>query len=143
MVIDASVWVSLFRADDVHHGIATSFVEAAIAARAELHVPNLAPAEIAGVFARQTQSTKLATRTVRAALAIPGVQRHGCDDALADQAYMIAARCKLRGADAVYAALAQHLRMPLITFDREILLRTARLVRGATPAEWLQSKDRK
>jgi predicted nucleic acid-binding protein len=63
-----------------------------------------------------------------AVLALPRVQRHPLSDALADRAASLAARCKLRGADAVYVALAEALDQPLITLDQEILDRSARVI---------------
>ena len=47
-------------------------------------------------------------------------------------------RCKLRGADAVYVALAEALEAPLISLDQEILDRSRRLATVQTPERWLQ-----
>jgi predicted nucleic acid-binding protein len=47
-------------------------------------------------------------------------------------------RCRLRGADAVYVALAAMRHLPLITLDAEVLERTPASVECLTPAEWLQ-----
>ena len=141
MIVDASVWVAMFRDNDVHHGASVAFLDAAVAKQADLQIPNLALAEIAGVFARQTGQSRLATRTVRAVLAIPRLQRHGLNDALADRAAALAARCRLRGADAVYVALAEALAETLITLDQEILDRSSVVVRSVTPAAWVQSRS--
>ena len=138
VAVDASVWVAVFRAHDAHHEASMSFLDAAVTAELDLHVPNLALAEIAGVFSRQTGSVRLAARTVRAALDIPRLQRHVLDDDLADQAALLAARWRLRGADAVHVALAKRLNVPLVTLDGEILTRAARTVRVQTPADWLR-----
>jgi predicted nucleic acid-binding protein len=143
MVIDASVWVGVFHAGDVHHEIAVLLLDRAIAQQLDLHLPNLALAEVAGVFARQTGNSAAARRTVGAILSLPGLQRHGFDDELADQACAIAGRCRLRGADAVYVALAAQLRVPLISLDREMLDRAARVVRALTPADWLKLKPQR
>jgi predicted nucleic acid-binding protein len=66
MIVDASVWVAIFRENDVHHGASVAFLDLAVANQRDLNIPNLALAEIAGVFARQTGKARLATRTVRA-----------------------------------------------------------------------------
>jgi predicted nucleic acid-binding protein len=76
--------------------------------------------------------------TTAAFLVLPGLQRHELPDALADRAALMAARCKLRGADAVYVALAEALGAPLISLDQEILDRSRRLVAVKTPGRWLQ-----
>ena len=73
MIVDASVWVAIFRENDVHHGASVAFLDLAVANQQDLNIPNLALAEIAGVFARQTGKARLATRTVRAILALPRV----------------------------------------------------------------------
>jgi predicted nucleic acid-binding protein len=85
MIIDASVWVAIFRENDFHHDASVAFLDLAVSNQQDLNIPNLALAEIAGVFARQTGKARLATRTVRAVLALPRVQRHGLNDALGDR----------------------------------------------------------
>jgi predicted nucleic acid-binding protein len=137
MMVDASVWVAIFRSTDVHHGTSLGFLEAAVATQRDLHIPNLALPEVAGVFARQTGNAPLATRTVRAMLALPRIQRHECTDLLADRAAALASRCSLRGADAVYVSLAESLDVPLISLDQEILERAERVVTAQTPERWL------
>ena len=137
MIVDASVWVAIFRENDVHHGASVAFLDFAVANQQDLNIPNLALAEIAGVFARQTGKARLATRTVRAVLALPRVQRHGLNDALGDRAAALAARCRLRGADAVFVALAEALDQPLITLDREILERSSRIIEAEAPDAWV------
>jgi predicted nucleic acid-binding protein len=141
MIVDASVWVAMFRHNDVHHGASVAFLDLAVSTQQDLHIPNLALAEIAGVFARQTGKARLATRTVRAVLALPRMQRHGLNDALSDRAAALAARCKLRGADAVYVALAEALDEPLISFDQEILDRCVGIVSTVTPVTWVHSQS--
>jgi predicted nucleic acid-binding protein len=141
MIVDASVWVAIFRENDVDHRASIAFLDLAVANRRDLNIPNLALIEIAGVFARQTGKVGLATRTVRAVLALPRVQRHGLNDALGDRAAALAARCKLRGADAVYVALAEALDQPLISLDRDILERSSRIVEAEAPDVWVHRKS--
>jgi predicted nucleic acid-binding protein len=141
MIIDASVWVAIFRENDVHHGGSVSFLDAVVTKQQDLHIPNLALAEIAGVFARQTGKARLATRTVSAVLALPRVQRHALNDALADRAVSLAARCRLRGADAVYVALAEALDQPLITLDQETLDRSSGVIGTSTPSLWVHNQS--
>ena len=140
MIVDASVWVAIFRDHDVHHVESISFLEAAVSRKQDFHVPNLALSEIAGVFARQTGKAALATRTVQAVLALPRVHRHELNDSLADRAAALAARCKLRGADAIYVALAEALDHPLITLDEEVLDRSSRVIGTETPAAWVERR---
>lgn len=49
----------------------------------------------------------------------------------------VAVSCRLRGADAVYVAVAQEFRATMITWDNEVLLRDAAVVPTMTPTDWL------
>ena len=55
-----------------------------------------------------------------------------------ETAAAIAAQQFLRGADAVYAALARQLGTALVTWDNELLERAAAVVPTLTPADWLR-----
>lgn len=50
----------------------------------------------------------------------------------------VAVECMLRGADAIYVALAVHVGVPLITLDKELYRRAPPVARVLTPREWLQ-----
>jgi predicted nucleic acid-binding protein len=134
-------YFSMSADNDVHHGASVAFLELAVANQQDLSIPNLALAEIVGVFARQTGKARLATQTVRAVLALPRVQRHGLSDALGDRAAALAASCKLRGADAVFVVLAEALDQPLITLDREILERSSRVIEVEAPGVWVHRQS--
>jgi predicted nucleic acid-binding protein len=53
----------------------------------------------------------------------------------------LAARCRLRGADAIYVALAEELDQPLVTLDQEILDRSSGVIGTTTPAVWMHSQS--
>jgi predicted nucleic acid-binding protein len=53
-------------------------------------------------------------------LHLSGLRLVASDRRLGKAAAELAASAGLRGADAVYAALAQHLSIPLVTWDEEI-----------------------
>ena len=59
-------------------------------------------------------------------------------DDLATEAATSAAQQRLRGADAVYVALAAQRALTLITLDREMLERTKKSVTSVTPTAWLK-----
>lgn len=63
---------------------------------------------------------------------------HSVSESQGEAAAAIAARQFLRGADAVYAALARRLGTPLVTWDKELLERAAAVVPTLTPAGWLR-----
>jgi predicted nucleic acid-binding protein len=61
------------------------------------------------------------------------------ENILAQQALDIAAMYRLRGSDAVYAAVAQRFACPLVTLDREQHERAANLLKTFTPEELLRT----
>lgn len=89
--------------------------------------------EVAGAIARRTGRPAQAHEAVAQlsqlrTLRLIGLNRH--NSLIAAQ---LAADLQLRGADAVYAATAQSLRLPLITWDQELLDRAGRLIEVRIP----------
>lgn len=70
---------------------------------------------------------------------MPHVQLVTLDDALIDEAAEIAADRALKGADAVYVAVARRHRAILVTLDREQRERAAALVAVMTPTAALSA----
>jgi predicted nucleic acid-binding protein len=89
--------------------------------------------EVAGAVARRTGVPRLARRAIEAVLRVPGLRLVPVDDVLARSAAALAGRLRVRGADAVYLAVAADLRLPLVTWDVERRDRGARLVEVLTP----------
>jgi predicted nucleic acid-binding protein len=69
----------------------------------------------------------------RPSVAVPRLQLMPVDAVLARSAAEAAADHLLRGADALYAAMAHLLGLPLITLDAELRRRAAGLVRVVAP----------
>jgi predicted nucleic acid-binding protein len=63
---------------------------------------------------------------------------HPLTESQGEAAAAIAAQQFLRGADAVYAALARQLGTALVTWDNELLERAAAVAPTFTPADWLR-----
>lgn len=63
----------------------------------------------------------------------PRIHLRDIDRDLGEKAARVASRHRLRGADAVYVALAADLGVPLVTWDQEILARAAGLIDVRTP----------
>ena len=119
MVIDASVWVSSLVADDLHHPASRRWLAEQINEGETLAVPTLALSEVAGAIARRTGSTLLGRQAAQEMLRIPGLRLVALDGDLAREAAELAAEARLRGADAVYAATARALNLPLFTWDQD------------------------
>jgi len=132
-VVDASVWVSRFVPRDPHHAASTRWLAGTTSAEGLLAAPALLLPEVTGPIARVTGSARLAHRAVAQILRIRGVRIVALDRELAHDAARLAADLRLRGADAVYVALAQRLGIPLVTLDGEQLDRGAAVVEVRRP----------
>jgi predicted nucleic acid-binding protein len=133
-VIDASVWVSRLAPVDVHHRASRQWLETHAASGDQFVCPTLVLAEIAGAVARRTGDAHTANEAVAAIERIPALRLLSLDPRLAKTAARLAADYALRGADAVYVAVASELSLPLITFDDEQLTRAKSLITTMMPS---------
>jgi predicted nucleic acid-binding protein len=133
IVVDASVWVSLFVANDSHHSASRSWLAGAVKARELIVAPISLLAEVSGAIARRTGQPELGRKAVEHMMHLPALRLVAVDNRLGRLAASTAADCQLRGADALYVAVAQRLNSPLITWDKEQLTRAAALVVTYTP----------
>ncbi len=133
MVVDASVWVSSLVAGDEHHHASRRWLAERVAAGEPLVVPTLALPEVAGAIARRTGSTQLGQGAAQEMLRTPGLRLVALDAELSAAAADLAAEAQVRGADAVYAATARSLGIPLFTWDLDLEERAARFVRVLHP----------
>jgi predicted nucleic acid-binding protein len=134
MVVDASVIVSRLVPHDTNHEASRHWLTRHIAAGGLVIVPALLLPEVAGAVARRTGRPRLARRAVDAVLRLPELRLVPVDDVLAHTAAGLAGRLRLRGADAIYVAVAAGLSLPLVTWDSEQRERAGRLVEVLTPA---------
>jgi predicted nucleic acid-binding protein len=118
-VIDASVWVSRFIQDDVFYGPTREWFSQIRREAAGMAGPALLLAEFAGATARRTGDRGLARTALALLLTMPRLQLVSVDARLARLSSELAADLGLRGADAVYVALAHTLDVPLVTWDQE------------------------
>jgi predicted nucleic acid-binding protein len=133
-VVDASLWVSQLVPGDAHHRAARRWLDAALAAGGWTPVvPALALPEVAGAVARRTGVPALGEEALAALRAVPGLRVVALDISLGEEAGRVAARLGLRGADAVYVAVAHALGVPLVTLDDELEARAGRFIRVERP----------
>jgi predicted nucleic acid-binding protein len=138
MVLDASVWVASLIKQEQHHAESALLLSRLVRDRRVASVPVLVLAEVAGAIARQSRDTASAETGLRFMRAQAWLSIHPVTESQGETAAAIAARQFLRGADAVYAALARQLGTPLVTWDNELLERAAAVVPVFTPSEWLR-----
>lgn len=132
-VVDASVWLSWLRPSDRHHQATREWIEPRLLAGEVLATPDLAIIEVAGAIARITGRSSLGRRAAAGLMDIPLLDVHPGDQERFALAIAVAADGRLRGADAVYAALAMRLDAPLVTWDEELLDRASARVRAQRP----------
>ncbi len=134
-VVDASVWVSAQDATDPFCKQSRAFLSHAIAMGTALHVPALAKLEIACALARKLRDPGQGERLAASILNAAHAKEQAVNTTLLAKSLAIGTTKCLRGADAVYAATAEHLRCTLVSWDKEHLDRA-----GAwKPNDWLDA----
>ena len=138
IVADASFWVAAFLAQDAHHDQSARLMRRIVTDAIPVYSPTLALVEVAGALARRTGSRTLAESALRYLKGQSWLTLSSLSIAFSEVAVGIAITCSLRGADAVYVALARQESAPLITLDDETLKRSAPAILAMTPGEWLR-----
>ena len=133
--IDAGVWVNSFDQQEVGHEESREFLGLLAEQKTVIYVPTLVLVEVAGAISRSKQDALQAEAFATALSKISNLHLTDLDEKLAEQAQRLAARQKLRGADAVYAAVALQESCTLITTDKEQLTRLGNIVKTQTPVE--------
>lgn len=137
LTVDANVFVSAASPADVFHADSDELLRRIRRLRLPLYCPALLLPETASGIVRPTGNLLAAQMAVISVQAFPSIQLMPLTEARAIAATQTALRCRLRGADAVYVALALELGTTLITWDGEMLMRGAQAVPTLTPTDWL------
>ena len=138
IVADASLWVAAFLARDAHHEQSARLLRRMVTDDIPVSSPTLALVEVAGALARRTGSQALAESAIRYLQRQSWLMLSPLSVAFSEAAARVAITCSLRGADAVYVALARQESAPLITLDEEMLKRSAPAILAMTPGDWLR-----
>lgn len=139
--VDANVFVAAARPPDVHHAVSDRFLERAHDSGAAFICPTIVLPECAAAIARASGDQDEADRVAYSLQRLPHISFVAADLSLARRAARIAAVHRLRGADAVYCAVAEAAGATLITWDGEMLERCPAVVRTMTPAEWVATQQ--
>jgi predicted nucleic acid-binding protein len=127
-VIDASVWVAFFLESDTFHARARKLIHSFARDQGEtIRIPTLALVEVAGTLSRVTRSSILANKSIHVIEAL-GVEVYDLDEPLTKLATELASQLAIKGADAVYVALARDLADSLVTFDKQQSERAAKII---------------
>jgi predicted nucleic acid-binding protein len=135
--IDASVWVNSFDHQEPGHETSRQFLAFLGQETVLIAAPTLVLAEVAGAISRTRKDWEQASTFALALSNLPNLTLINLDSDLAEQSLHLAAKHGLRGADAVYAAVAIKTGFTLISLDREHLTRLTTVITVKTPSDVL------
>jgi predicted nucleic acid-binding protein len=132
--VDASVFLNAFNPYEAGHEDSRQLLALLQEKAIPIIVPTLLLPETSAAIARGRADAGMARQFTAALQRLPHMVWVPLDDTLARQAADIAARCCLRGSDAVYAAVALRFGSTLVTLDQEQRERAAEVIPTRTPA---------
>lgn len=135
--IDASVHINALNPAEDGSTISQACLQQLFEGDFPLLSPTLLVVEVAAAVSRVLADPELALELSSALWALPRQAWVPLDDALAADAARLAAEARLRGADAVYGAVARRFGATLVTRDGQQLSRLQSLVRVQTPEQLL------
>ncbi len=119
VVVDASVWVAALDPKDSFHEESRDFLRRLVRERTPVMVPSLARLEVACAVARKLRDGAKARRLAEAGFEAVSAAVVPLDDLLMAEALDVGTRLLLRGADSVYAAVAERVGADLVSWDEE------------------------
>jgi len=125
VTVDASVFVNAFSPMESGSDHSLEFITRLTQNGTPMIVPTLLLPEIAASVARKQGQTGMGVKLADDIRLLPNIMLVALDESLAQLAAQTAAKYKLRGSDAVYAAVALRFGALLVTLDREQLERLA------------------
>lgn len=138
--VDASVFVNAFNTHERGHAESLRILTAIQEGGDPIIVPTILVTEIASAIARVTDDSAGALRYANAAAALPHVTLVALTNATARRAAELAATYRLRGADAVYLAVARRYATTLVSRDDEQVTRGSRVAVCQTPEQALHDR---
>ena len=135
--IDASVFVNAFMPHELGHEASSAFLRHVRGERITTIVPTLALAEVAATVARIRNDAPGARAFAELIARLPDLALVALGVPLMWESVDVAARYRLRGSDAVYAAVALKHGAVLVTRDSEMRQRLVGIVTVHTPEEAL------
>jgi predicted nucleic acid-binding protein len=133
VTIDASVFVNAFSPTEAGSDNSLEFIEVTRRQGIPVILPVLVLPEISAAIARKQNNTDLALGLVQELRLFSNITFVAVDEILADLAVDITANRRLRGSDAVYAAVALRFGTELVTLDREQLERLPEVIPVRAP----------
>jgi predicted nucleic acid-binding protein len=128
IVLDASVWISSLITSDVHHRVTRDWLVTITGESELLAVPSIFLAEVCGAVTRRTGVRTAGMAALQHILSSTAIQIFSMDLSFGGQAARLASELSLRGADAMYVALAVQTGSPLVSWDFELLARAESVI---------------
>ena len=133
VTVDASVFVSAFTPTEPAYQESRSFMLGVREQSIPIIVPVLVLPEISAALSRGQDKPELGLAFVQELRNFPNTTFIDVDDGIATLAVEVAAKHRLRGSDAVYAAVALRFGTELITLDKEQLVRLPKVLSVRKP----------
>jgi predicted nucleic acid-binding protein len=133
--IDASVHINAIHSTEAGSAASQTFLAHIHLQSLPVFSPTLLLVEVAAAIGRVFNNPEQGTALSQALRLLPGNTWIPLDDGLADEASRLGAEQRLRGADAVYAAVARRYRTTLVTVDRQQIERLSRILDVRRPGE--------
>ncbi|MBI2373902.1 MAG: PIN domain-containing protein [Deltaproteobacteria bacterium] len=133
LTVDANVWIAAFDPHDGFHGASVAFLRTLAARGIAPCGPAFVVIEVGCALARRAKDPDAGAVAQERLLSHPSLHLHPLDEALLSLARGTGPERLLRGADALYAAVAAALGAPLVSWDQELLERAE----ATTPEAWL------
>jgi predicted nucleic acid-binding protein len=137
--IDASVFLNAFNPMENGSEISKEVLRRMQFQAIPIIAPTLLLPETAAAISRGQDNPELGRQFALTLQRLPHLLLIPLDLILAQQALEIASIYRLRGSDAVYAAVAQRFACPLVTLDREQQARVSAVLKAYPPSELLPS----
>jgi predicted nucleic acid-binding protein len=138
IVVDTSVLIGSLLATDAHYEESSAWGRFWFIRSYDAHFPMLILPELAGVLTRGGTPPQRVANAVAAIVERPTLHLHDQDLTNSLLAARVATATGLKGADAVFVALAAWLDLPLVSWDRQQRERGEAFCRTMTPVEAME-----
>ena len=139
VVIDASIWVSQFRLQDVNRPPTRLWMKQYTTVNGLMIAPAFLLIEVAAAISRRTGEPALAKKAIEDLNDADIIQFVDTNAGLIQAAVDVAINLQLRAGDAIYVALARQLNIPLISWDKEQLQKASTIITTYTPDTYIFS----
>ncbi len=133
--IDPSVHINALNPTEAGSAESQAFLAKVYQQALSVYSPTLLWVEVAAAIARAFDNSAQGIALAQALQILPGYIWVPLDEELAGEACLIAAEHRLRGADAVYAAVARRYQTTLVTTDQQQINRLRAFLSVRLPSE--------